>query len=116
MAKASKTHKVTVLRKRRIVRVQALKAQGLSSVEIGRRLKLAPSTVRDYINDPLRLRARHRQRHYPVRGVHMPAGGTPIAAVKSHWKSGGPAGEPGLAGAAIRGRQMRAVIGYYARH
>jgi hypothetical protein len=107
--------KVSVLRKRRIARVQALKSQGLSSAEIGRRLKLAPSTVRDYSNDPLRKRARHRQRKYPVRGVHMPAGGTAIEAVKANWKRGGPAGEPGLADATLRGRQMRAVIGYYAR-
>ena len=107
--------KVSVLRRRRIVRVQALKAQGLSSAEIGRRLKLAPSTVRDYSNDPLRKRARHRQRRYPVRGVTMPAGGTSIEAVKTHWKRGAPAGQPGLADATLRGRQMRAIIGSYAR-
>lgn len=106
---------VSAIRRARIVKVQALKKHGFSSPEIGKRLNLAPSTVRDYLNDPYRGKARKRQRKFPVVGVSMPAGGTEISAVKTRWKSGAPAQPEGPAGAAKRGRQMRAVIGYYAR-
>lgn len=99
----------------RIEAVTKMVTEGFSTREIAELLHIAPTTVRDYRNDPERKKARKRQRKYPVTGISIPAGGTPVAAVKSRWKSGGPAGDPGLAGAAIRGRQMRAVTGYYAR-
>lgn len=99
----------------RIRRVHALRAQGLSSPQIGTRLGIAPSTVRDYINDPYRQRARKRQRRWAVDGVSMPAGGTEITSVKGKWRSGGPHQGEGVAHNRARGRQMQAVIGHYAR-
>lgn len=106
---------VTALRLRRIRRIAGLRAQGLSSSQIGKRLDLAPSTVRDYINDPFRQRARKRQRRWGVVGVTMPAGGTPIDYVKGSWKRGAPHEGVSLRDAEIRGRQLRAVIGSQAR-
>ena len=106
---------VSATRQRRIRRVQALRSQGLSSSEIGRRLNLAPSTVRDYWGDPLRKKARVRQRRYGVSpAIHMPRG--VITSVKAPTKRWHPAGKPNTeAGAKARNRQMRAVIGSYAR-
>lgn len=106
---------VTAFRLRRIRRIAGLRSQGLSSRQIGHRLGLAPSTVRDYVNDPFRQRARKRQRRWGVVGVSMPAGGTPIDYVKGHWKSGAPHKGASLHDAEVRGRQLRAVIGSYAR-
>lgn len=106
---------VSVLRLRRIRRIAGLRAQGYSSSQIGHRLGLAPSTVRDYVNDPFRQRARKRQRRWGVVGVTMPAGGTPIDYVKGHWKKGAPHKGTSLHDAEIRGRQLRAVIGSQAR-
>ena len=97
----------TELRRRRIRRVHALHAQGLSSKAIGKRLDLAPTTVRDYLNDPLRAKARKRQAKGAVAGV---AG---ISSVKlDGWKRGGPVQGKGAGKARARGRQVRAIIGY----
>ncbi len=104
----------SALRVKRIRRIAALRSQGLSSSQIGKRLDLAPSTVRDYERDPFRTKARRRQRRYAVEGVSMPAGGTEIASVKGSWKKGGPHEGKGRVHNQARGRQMRAVIGYYA--
>jgi hypothetical protein len=98
---------------KRIRRIASLRSQGLSSPQIGKRLGIAPSTVRDYERDPFRKKARRRQLRYGVEGVSMPAGGTPIESVKAHWKSGAPAKGKGVAANLKRGRQMRAVIGSY---
>ena len=103
------------LRVRRIRRIAALRSQGLSSTQIGKRLRLAPSTVRDYERDPFRAKARRRQKRWAVEGVSMPAGGTPVAGVKGQWKSGGPHKGVGVAHNKARGRQMRAIIGSYAK-
>lgn len=106
---------LSTTRQARIQRVHGLKSQGLSSKQIGERLDLAPSTVRDYLNDPLRRKARRRQLKWGIGGVHMPEGGTEILRYKkTRWKnSQKPAGPPGPAGEAKRERQMRAMIGYY---
>ena len=113
MAKRAPT--VSAERKRRIRRIHGLRSQGLTSPQIAHRLGLAPSTVRDYINDPFRQRARKRQRRWGVVGVTMPAGGTPIDYVKGTWKRGAPHEGVSLRDAEIRGRQLRAVIGSQAR-
>jgi hypothetical protein len=79
-----------------------------------RELGIAPSTVRDYLNDPFRAKARKRQRTYAVDGVTMPAGGTPIKAVTPSAKFTPHKGK-GVAHNLARGRQMRAIIGWGAR-
>lgn len=106
---AKRKPSASALRKRRVRRVAALRAQGLTSAQIGKRLGLAPSTVRDYWNDPLRRRARARQARWAVTGV---AG---ITSVKKEWRKGAPHPGKGAPHAAARGRQMRAVIGSYAK-
>ena len=103
------------LRVRRIRRIAALRSQGLSSTQIGKRLRLAPSTVRDYERDPFRAKARRRQKRWAVEGVSMPAGGTPIAGVKGTWKKGAPHKGVGRHHNIVRGQQMRAIIGSRAR-
>ena len=106
---------ISALRAARIRKIAALRSQGLSSPQIGKRLKLAPSTVRDYERDPYRNRARARQRTLGVSGVSMPAGGTPILAVKPGTKKWHPHKGVGVKHNAIRGVQLRAVIGSRAR-
>ena len=96
--------------------VRELTRRGYSSREIGERLGIAPSTVRDYRTDPERASARIRQRKLAVVGVDMPEGGTPIAGVKPRWKRGAPHRGEGMFHARVRGRQMRAIIGWYHRH
>lgn len=102
---------VSALRAARLRRIRALKKRGWTSARIGRELDLAPSTVRDYLNDPTRAKARIRQSRYSVVGVSMPADGTPIRSVKARWKRGGPHQGEGMAHAETRGRQLRAIIG-----
>lgn len=104
----------SALRAERLRRIKALKRQGLSSPQIARELGIAPSTVRDYLNDPYRQKARRRQRRWAVEGVSMPAGGTEISAVKGKTKKWHPHEGKGRIHNQARGRQMRAVIGYYA--
>jgi hypothetical protein len=99
------------LRRRRVRRIAGLRAQGLNSPQIGKRLGIAPSTVRDYERDPFRQKARRRQKRWAVEGVSMPAGGTPIAGVKGRWAKGAPHKGVGKAHNLARGRQLRAVIG-----
>lgn len=102
---------VSPTRRARLTRIRELKAQGKTSAEIGEEMGLAPSTVRDYINDPFRAKARHRQLEYAVEGVHMPAGGTPITSVRPTAKFTPHKGK-GVSHNLARGRQMRAIIGW----
>ena len=104
---------VSETRRERLRAIRAAKKRGLTSKQIGAEIGIAPSTVRDYLNDPGREKARIRQRRYSVVGISMPAGGTPIRDVKARWKRGGPHRGEGMEAARIRGRQMRAVTGYY---
>lgn len=103
----------TALRKRRVRRIASLRSQGLSSSQIGKRLNLAPSTIRDYERDPFRDKARKRQRRYAVEGVTNPSGEYEVKTMKGTWKSGGPHEGKGRVHNKTRGRQMRALIGYY---
>ena len=102
---------VSPTRRARLKRIRALKAEGKSSAQIGREMGLAPSTVRDYLNDPLRAKARRRQLAYAVEGVHMPAGGTPITQVRPSAKFTPHKGR-GVSHNLARGRQVRAIIGW----
>lgn len=102
---------MTPLRRRRIAEARKLKKQGLTSAQIGAQMGLAPTTVRDYLNDPQRRKARKRQSRYSVVGVSMPAGGTPIESVRAKWERGAPAKGVGMGAARKRGRQLRAIIG-----
>lgn len=95
----------STLRKARIRDVARLRRQGLSSTQIGERLGLKPSTVRDYWNDPYREKARRRQRKYGVTGIKT------VTEMHPPWKKS----RPSEKGASFRGRQMRALTGYYAR-
>ena len=96
----------SALRQARVRDVLRLRKQGLSSTEIGKKLGLKPSTVRDYWNDPNRTKARIRQRKWGVTGIKT--------ATEMHppWKKS----RPSTLGASSRGRQMRALTGYYKRH
>ena len=94
----------SALRQARVRDVLRLRKQGLSSSEIGKRLGLKPSTVRDYWNDPDRAKARIRQRKYGVVGIKT------VTEMHPPWKRSRPADT-----ASSRGRQMRALTGYYAR-
>ena len=94
----------SALRKARVRDVLRLRKQGLSSTEIGKRLGIKPSTVRDYWNDPYRENARIRQRKYGVIGIKT------VTEMHPPWKRSAPAST-----ASARGRQMRALTGYYAR-
>ena len=100
-------------RQTRIELVRELKRKGYSSREIGERVGVAPSTVRDYLLDPGRVKARRRQRELGVSGVTNPSGVYPVTGMKSRWKKGGPHRGKGETNAYVRGIQMRALIGYY---
>ncbi len=102
---------VSPTRRARLARIRSLKAEGKTSAQIGREMGLAPSTVRDYLNDPLRAKARRRQLAYAVEGVHMPAGGTPITSVRPSAKFHPHKGR-GVSHNLARGRQVRAIIGW----
>jgi hypothetical protein len=105
----------TAKRRERLAIIRRYKRQGLTSQEIGQRTGIAPSTVRDYLTDPRRERARSRQRQLGVTGVTNPSGVYPVTKLKaSGWKRGGPHRGRGAENAATRGRQVRALIGYYA--
>ena len=106
---------VSSKRSERVRIVRDMTSRGASSRVIGRRLGIAPSTVREYRRDPFRELARARQRRWGVTGVHMPAGGPPIRAVKGRTGKWHPHEGDSQGDAAIRGVQMRAVIGSYAR-
>ncbi len=102
-------------RSERVRIVREMTRRGSTSRVIGKRLGIAESTVREYRRDPFRELARARQRRWGVTGVHMPAGGPPIRAVKGRTGKWHPHTGDSQLDAAIRGRQMRAVIGFYAR-
>ena len=102
---------VSATRRARLKRIRAYKAKGLTSPQIAKKMGIAPSTVRDYLNDPYRTKARRRQLAYAVEGVHMPAGGTPITSVKPSAKFHPHQGR-GVSHNLARGRQMRAIIGW----
>lgn len=95
----------SALRKARVRDVLRLTRQGKSSSEIAKQLGIAPSTVRDYRNDPYRTKARVRQRVYGVTGIKT------VTEMHPPWKKSAPS----KLGASHRGRQMRALTGYYAR-
>lgn len=99
---------ISATRRRRLHRVHALQAQSLTSRQVGQRLRLAPSTVRDYWNDPLRAKARARQAQLGVAGVEG------VRTVAPVWKRGGPHRGRGAVHARIRARQLAAVRGRYA--
>ena len=99
----------------RLRTITELKKAGLSSSQIGKQVGLAPSTVRDYLNDPKRAKARIRQARklYVLDGPTL--GGTEVTRVRRRWKSGGPAKGNSIAAMEARGRQLRAVVGWAAR-
>lgn len=103
----------SALRRERLRSIRQLKQAGLSSTEIGRELGLAPSTVRDYLNDPTRSKARIRQRArlFVLGGPTL--GGTQVTDVSRKWRRGGPAKGASPTAAEKRGRQLRAIVGYY---
>jgi transcriptional regulator with XRE-family HTH domain len=94
-------------------RVQALKAKGLTSPQIGKKLGIAPSTVRDYLNDPDRSKARRRQLTYAVEPAIQLNGGEVTAIHKTAKFT--PHKGKGRGHNAARSRQMQAVIGWGAR-
>lgn len=100
------------LREQRVKLVQELTAQGMSSTLIARQLGIASSTVRDYRSDPDRGLARARQAQLGVEGIAIQ--GTPVERVKRRWELGGPHKGRGSVHAAVRGKQLRAIVGYYA--
>ena len=95
----------SALRKARVADVLRLRRQGKSSSQIAKELGLAPSTVRDYWGDPYRSKARIRQRKWGVTGIKT------VTEMHPPWKKSAPS----TLGASMRGRQMRALTGYYAR-
>lgn len=106
---------VSNFRLERLRTITELKKAGMSSSQIGRQVGLAPSTVRDYLNDPNRAKARTRQsaKLYVLDGPTL--GGTEVTQVKRRWKSGGPAKGNSIAAFEKRGRQLRAVVGWAAK-
>lgn len=104
----------TPTRAARLAAIKRLKAKGRTSSQIGRELGLAPSTVRDYLNDPDRARARKRQLRYAVEGVTMPAGGTEVTHVTASAKFTPHKGK-GRSHNLARGRQYQAIVGWGAR-
>ena len=99
----------------RLRTITELKRAGLSSSQIGKQVGLAPSTVRDYLNDPHRSKARIRQTRklYVLDGPTL--GGTEVVQVKRRWKSGAPAKGHSIEAMEKRGRQLRAVVGWAAK-
>lgn len=97
---------LSALRRHRLHRCHGLRAQGLTSAAVGRRLGIAPTTVRDYWNDPLRVKARARQAQLGVAG-----GGT----VAKKWRRGGPHQGTGARHARVRAVQLGIIRGHYAR-
>lgn len=101
------------LRAKRLTEIRRLKASGRSSAQIGRELGLAPSTVRDYLTDPNRERARKRQLTYAVEpGVNLNGG--EVTALRPSAKFTPHKGK-GKGHNAARNRQARALIGWGAR-
>ncbi len=98
-------------RRQRLATIRRLKKQGESSSAIGKQLGLAPSTVRDYLNDPQRVKARRRQLTYAVEGVRMPAGGREVTHVTRSAKFTPHKGK-GRVHNQARGRQYRAIVGW----
>ncbi len=105
--------KITPQRRVRIRRIAALRAQGLSSPQIGKRLGIAPSTVRDYENDPYRQKARRRQLSYAVEPALRLNGGE-VTAIHATAKFTPHKGR-GKTHNATRRRQAQALIGWGAR-
>ncbi len=103
----------SALRIARIAEIGRLKSQGLSSAQIGKRLGLAPSTVRDYLTDPNRDRARRRQLSYAV-DPSVSLNGGEITALHASKKFTPHKGR-GKGHNAARNRQVRAIIGWGAR-
>lgn len=102
-------------RKQRLRAARRLKAQGLSSPAIGKRLGIAPSTVRDLLTDPTRSNAKRRQKNLSRRRARAR-----VRAARG-WKRGGPVTRnPGESYADFRKRQksQRGVIvaAYVKRH
>ncbi len=103
----------SALRAARLKRIRALKAQGRSSAQIGSELGIAPSTVRDYLTDPNRERARKRQLSYAVDpGVSLNGGEVTALHPSAQFT---PHKGKGRVHNAARNRQARAIIGWGAR-
>jgi transcriptional regulator with XRE-family HTH domain len=94
-------------------RVQALKAKGLTSPQIGKKLGIAPSTVRDYLNDPDRAKARRRQLTHAVEPAIALNGGE-VTAIRETRKFKPHKGK-GRGHNAARSRQYQAIVGWGAR-
>jgi predicted transcriptional regulator len=103
----------TPTRAARLAKIRALKAKGLTSPQIGKELGLAPSTVRDYLNDPERSSARKRQLRYAVE-PGLPLNGGEIVALHPSAKFTPHKGKGRVHNAARR-RQAQAIIGWGAR-
>lgn len=98
------------LRAARLAQIRALKAKGYKSPQIARELGLAPSTVRDYLNDPERAKARKRQLTYAVEpGIALNGG--EVTALRPSAKFTPHKGR-GKVHNAARNRQARAIIGW----
>lgn len=99
----------------RLRTIQELHKAGLSSPQIGREVGLAPSTVRDYLNDPTRVKARVRQRSRLLVLDGPTLGGTEVTTTRRRWKNNAQAKGHSIASAEKRGKQLRAVVGWAAR-
>lgn len=104
---------ISAVRAARLKKIQALKAKGLKSPAIAKRLNLSPSTVRDYINDPYRAKARRRQLTLAVEPAIALNGGE-VTAIRQTAKFTPHKGK-GRAHNAARSRQYQAVVGWGAR-
>lgn len=100
----------STLRAERLRKIRRLKAQGKSSSAIGREIGIAPSTVRDYLSDPNRERARKRQLSYAVDPAVNLNGGQ-VTALHPSAKFTPHKGR-GKVHNAARSRQARALIGW----
>ena len=97
-------------RQARVRKIAALRSQGLSSPEIGRRIGIAPSTVREYERDPTGAKRRARQLRYAVDPPVALNGGEVVGLRPSSKFT--PHKGKGLTHNAARNRQVRAIIGW----
>jgi IS30 family transposase len=103
----------TVTRAARIKQIRALQAKGLKSPQIAKRLGIAPSTVRGYVSDPDRAKARRRQLSYAVEPAIALNGGE-VTEIRKTRKFTPHKGK-GRAHNAARSRQYQAIVGWGAR-
>lgn len=92
-------------RAQRVRVIYRLRADGLTYDQIGVRLGLKPSTVRDYASDPKRRRAKQRQRNLARRKARARAAGRTWKPIRAREH-----------GRVTSDAQRRAIVGAYAYH